>query len=229
MNEVLWDKGLASFPPYALMATPTEHTHRIKIRSTQMEMPSSGVVNRGAEDYDRKLREAQEELLRIQQEQEELERKKRELEELTSRKRTFVSQQVELTEKLTSALTLIDRELFEMRNEAEDLEQCRACFASHLDKIQKFTPENWTRDNLSEKLERATMTIDLAADEYEQAAAHFEGSRSGSIFGRASKRGRSSARQRNSGEFMAQLRNGLAFNLPIIALGIIALLIYLTK
>ena len=211
------------------MATSTEHTHRIKIRSTQMEMPSSGMVNRGTEDYDRKLREAQEELERIQQQQEQLERQKQELEELTSRKRAFVSQQVELSEKLTSSLTLIDRELFEMRNETEDLEQCRSVFAAHLDKIQKFTPENWTRENLSEKLERATLSIDLAADEYEQAAAHFEGSRSGSIFGRASKRGRSGSRQWNSGEFMAQLRNGLAFNLPILALGILALLIYLSK
>ncbi|MDP3849768.1 MAG: hypothetical protein Q8Q59_04635 [Luteolibacter sp.] len=213
------------------MATPTEHTHHIRIRSSQMEMPtaSSGMSNRGTEDYDLKLRAAQEEMVRIQQQQEELERMKQELEELTSRKRSFVSQQVELTEKLTSALTLIDRELFEMRNETEDLEQCRTCFASHLDKVQKFTPENWTRENLSEKLERATFTIDLASDEYEQAAAHFEGSRSGSIFGRASKRGRSGARNRNSGEFMCQLRNGLAFNLPILALGILALIVYLIK
>lgn len=215
--------------PHTVMATPTEHTHRIKIRSTQMEMPSSGVVNRGTEDYDRKLREAQEELERIQQQQEQLERKKQELEELTTRKRAFVSQQVEFTEKLTSAITLIDRELFEMRNETEDLEQCRTVFAGHLDKIQKFTPENWTRENLSEKLERATLTIDLAADEYEQAATHFENTRSGSIFGRPSKRGRTSTRQRNSVEFMAQFRNGLAFNLPIIALGIIALVIYLVR
>jgi Asp-tRNA(Asn)/Glu-tRNA(Gln) amidotransferase B subunit len=229
MNEVVLGKALVSFQPLAAMATPTDHTHHIRIRSTQMEMPSSGSASRGAEDYDRKLREAQEELARIQQQQEELERKKQELEELTSRKRAFVSQQVELTEKLTSALTLIDRGLFEMRNETEDLEQCRAVFAAHLDKIQKFTPENWTRENLSEKLERATLTIDLAADEYEQAAAHFEGSRSGSIFGRASKRGRAGARGGNSGEFMAQFRNGLAFNLPILALGILALLVYLTK
>jgi Asp-tRNA(Asn)/Glu-tRNA(Gln) amidotransferase B subunit len=211
------------------MATPTEHTHHIKIRSTQMEMPSSGLSNRGTEDYDRKLREAKEELERIQQQQEELERKKQELEELTSRKRAFVAQQVELTEKLTSALTLIDRELFEMRNETEDLEQCRTVFAAHLDKVQKFTPENWTRDNLSEKLERATLVIDLAADEYEQAAAHFEGSRSGGIFGRAAKRGRAGARRKDSGEFMSQLRNGLAFNLPVITLGTVALVIYLLK
>ena len=58
------------------MVTPTEHTHHIKIRSTQMEIPSSGSSSRGAEDYDRKLQDAQAELERIGQEREELERKK---------------------------------------------------------------------------------------------------------------------------------------------------------
>ena len=211
------------------MATPTEHTHHIKIRSTQMEIPSSGQTRRGDDDYDRKLQDAQQELERIQHQREELERKKLELEELTSRKRAFVSQQVELTEKLTSSLTLIDRELFEMRNEAEDLEQCRTCFAAHLDKIQKINPENWTRETLPEKLERSGTLIDLAADEYDQAAAHFEGSRSGAIFGRASKRARGNARNSSTGDFVTQLRNGFAFNLPVIVLGSIALIVYLTQ
>ena len=177
-----------------------------------------------------KLKDAQDELDRIQLQREELERKKSELEELTTRKRGFLSQQVELTEKLTSSLTLIDRELFEMRQEAEDLEQCRVCFAAHLDKIQKFNPESWSRDRLSEKLEKASMTIDIAADEYDQAAAHFEGSRSGAIFGRASKRGRAAgSRRAGSSEFMANLRNGFAFNLPLVVLGGLALFVYLAK
>ena len=211
------------------MAAPGEHTHHIKIRSTQMEMSSAGSSSRD-EDYDRKLKDAQDELDRIQLQREELERKKSELEELTTRKRGFLSQQVELTEKLTSSLTLIDRELFEMRQEAEDLEQCRTCFAAHLDKIQKFNPESWSRDHLSEKLEKASMTIDIAADEYDQAAAHFEGSRSGAIFGRASKRGRSAGgRRAGSSEFVANLRNGFAFNLPLVVLGGLALLVYLAK
>jgi DNA repair exonuclease SbcCD ATPase subunit len=209
------------------MASPSEHTHHIKIRSTQMEMPASAHAGR-TEDYDRKLKDAQEELERIQQQREELERKKQELEELTSRKRAFVSQQVELTERLTSALTLIDRELYALREESQDLEQCRACFAGHLDKIQKFNPENWNRENTTEKLERATITLDLAADEYDQAAAHFEGTRSGAIFGRASKRGRSSARA-GSGEFMSNFKNGFAFNLPVVVLGAVALVVYLMK
>lgn len=210
------------------MAAPVEHTHHIKIRSTQLEMATAGSGNRD-EDYDRKLKQAQEELDRIQAQREELERKKSELEELTVRKRTFLSQQVELTEKLTSSLTLIDRGLFEMRQEAEDLEQCRVCFAAHLDKIQKINPESWNRENQSEKLEKASMAIDIASDEYDQAAAHFEGTRSGSIFGRASKRGRTAIRSGANSEFMVNLRNGFAFNLPIVALGGLALVVYLVK
>jgi DNA repair exonuclease SbcCD ATPase subunit len=207
------------------MASPAEHTHHIKLRSTQLEMsPGSGGR---VDDYDNKLKAAEAELERIQQQREEIERKKRELEELTARKRNFISQQVELTEKLSNAVTLIDRELYSIRQEAEELEQCRVCFASHLDKIQKFNPESWTRDNMAEKLERATMATDIAADEYDQAAAHFENGRSGAIFGRPSKRGR--AARNSSGEFATNLRNGFAFNLPIIALGAIALLVYLAK
>ena len=210
------------------MATLTEHTQHLKIRSTQMEMQSADHSDR-CEDYDRKLKDAQDELERIQEQREELERKKLELEELTTRKRSFVSQQAGLTEKLTSSLTLIDRVLFEMRNEAEDIEQCRACFAAHLDKIQKFNPENWTRETLSEKLERATLAIDLADDEYDQAAAHFEGSRSGAIFGRTSKRKRPHKAHGASSEFVSNLRNGFAFNLPVLLLGGAAVVIYLLK
>ncbi len=209
------------------MPAPGEHTHHIRIRSSQMEMPAS--TGGRDEDYDRKLKAAQEELDRIQLQREELERKKSELEELTNRKRTFLTQQVELTEKLTSSLTLIDRELFGMRQEAEDLEQCRTCFAAHLDRLQKFNPENWTRDNLPERLEKAMLAVDVAADEYDQAAVHFQSGRSGAIFGRPSKRNRHAARGAATSEFFSNLRNGFAFNLPILVLGGLALVIYFIK
>jgi chromosome segregation ATPase len=209
------------------MAASSEHTHHIKIRSTQMEIPSGNLMR--DEDYDRKLRDAQEELDRIQLQREELERKKTELEEHTTRKRAFITQQAELTEKLTATLTLIDRELVEIRKESEELEQCRIAFADHLAKIHKFNPESWNRENLSEKLERATMAIDIAADEYDQAAAYFEGGRSGAIFGKSSKRGRAKGRKAESTEFVVNLRNGFAFNLPILAFASIALIVYLIK
>lgn len=207
---------------------PVEYTHPINVRSKQMEMPSRGKRD---DDYDDKIKSAQMELERIQHEREELERKKHELEELTSRKRAFLSQQVELTEKLSSAITLIDRELYELREESNHLEQCRSCFAEHLDKIQKHDPEKWTRENLHEKLDKATIVTDLAADEYDQATAYFEGTRSSGIFGSASKGGRRRVKALAGGgsEFKVQLINGLAFNLPVVVLGGMALIVYLTK
>lgn len=210
-----------------LMPASNEYTHPINVRSSQLEMPQRGGI---PDDYDDKIRNAQMELERIQQEREQLERKKRELEELTVRKREFLSQQVELTEKLSAANTLIDRELYEMREEMGHLEQCRACFADHLDKIQKHDPEKWTRENLHEKLDKATMVTDLAADEYDQATAYFEGTRAGAIFGRPSKGGRKRTKSRGgNSEFTTQLINGLAFNLPIVVLGGLALIVYLIK
>ena len=193
-----------------------------------MEMASGSHSNRD-EDFDRKLRDAQEELIKIQLQREELERKKNELEEMTSRRRTLLSQQIELTEKLTSSITLIDRNLFEIRQEADDLEQCRVCFASHLDKIQKLNPESWTREAMPERLEKATMIVDIAADEFDQAAAHFQNGRSGAIFGRPTKKNRAGSFSGAPSEFISNLRNGFAFNLPIVALGTFALLVYLTR
>jgi len=210
------------------MSTADHTTHHIKIRSTQLEM-SARPGSESGDDYDHKLKAAEEELERIQCQREELARKKQELEELTARKRTFLSQQAELSEKLTSAVTLIDRELQEVRQEADDLEQCRVCFASHLDKLQKINPENWNRENLAERLERSNMTLDIAVDEYDQAAAHFEHSRCGAIFGRASARKRAKTHAAQSSDFMLNLRNGLAFNLPVCVLGGIALIVYLLK
>jgi chromosome segregation ATPase len=192
-----------------------------------MDIPARGGRQ---DDYEDKIKNAQLELERIQEERQELERKKLELEELTMRKREFLSQQVELTEKFSSAITLIDRELYEIREETEHLEQCRSCFADHLDKIQKHDPEKWTRDNLHERLDKATIVTDRAADEYEQAAAYFEGTRAGGIFGRVSKgtRRRNKAAMGGS-DFKSQLLSGFAFNLPVIAFGALAVLVYLLK
>lgn len=204
-----------------------EIKQHIRIRSSQLEMPQSSASARNTDEYDRKLQDAQQEIERIERERQQLEQQKQEIEHLNARKRAFVSQQVELTERLTSALTLIDRELLEIRSEVEDLEQCRSCFASHLSKLEKINPDSWSRENIVERLDRSTVSLDLAIDEYDQAAAHFEGTRSGAIFGRAGKRKHSTGR--SGGEFMANVSAGFAYNLPVLLLGSLALIIYLLK
>ena len=211
------------------MSTTSEHTHPVRIRhSDELDMLSPRAARGGQSDeYEDKLQAAQRELERIQREREELECKKREVEELNVRRRTFITQQTELADKLSAAMTKIDRTLFEIREEAEDLEQCRTCFAGHLGKLEKINPDAWSNDSMQDKLERSTLILDAATDDFDSAAAHFNNSRSSVIFGSPSKRGR--AKRGLPSEFASNLRNGFAFNLPILILGAIALLVYLTQ
>jgi DNA repair exonuclease SbcCD ATPase subunit len=212
------------------MTEETLYRHQIKVGSRQLELSSDNFVGDSvlSEDHEQKLRETQAHLQKLQAEQAELERVALELKELNERKKIFFSSQVEITEKLENAVTLIDRELLAMRTELSELEQCRHLFDGRLRMIAKYDPESWTRDNLKSNLEKAIATIDEATDEYEGAARHFAGMRSGEIFG-TGKRKKLSSHHSDEGEFLAQMKNGLAFNLPIITLAIVAILLYLMR
>ena len=205
------------------MPSPTEplHTHKIRIRDEQLEIPAQRP--QVPDDVDGRLRMAQTQLEELQARREELERLKQETERLNFRRRELIATQVEVTERLTSSLTLIDREVFEMRQQIDDLEQCRACFAGHLGKIEKIKPESWSREQLASHLDRALAMVEHAEDEYSQAAEHFSRTRSAGIFS-----GVRGAKVRQ-GEFRQQLMRGLAFNLPVIVLGGAALAVLLFR
>lgn len=204
------------------MPSATEHTHHIRVRSTQLEMDPSRVAGSG-DDVDGRLRMAQTQLEELQAQREELERLKQETEMLNARRRDLIASQVEMTERLGASVTLIDRQIFEMRQEIDDLEQCRACFAGHANKLEKLNPEGWSREQLATHLDRAEALVEHAEDEYGQAADHFSRTRSASIF--------SGVRQARAvrGEFAQQFVRGLAFNLPIVILGSLALVVYLLR
>jgi chromosome segregation ATPase len=199
-------------------------------RGRQLELSHDSFVGQSAlsGDLESKLRDQQSRLAQLETEREEIERQAQALEELNSKKRIFLSSQVEVTEKLTNACTLIDRELLTIRKELHELEQCRHAFDSRLKKIAKFDPESWKKENLLDNLDKAITIIDLATEEYEEAGKHFASMRSGEIFG-TSKRRKTATFDAETGEFLSQVKNGLAFNLPIITLALIGLVIYLLK
>jgi len=206
------------------MPPAPEHTHHIRVRSTQLEMnPGTPQGGRQGEDVEGKLRAAQEQLEQLEQQREDLERQKREVEGLNIRKREFIGAQAELTERLAGTVTRIDRQVYEMRQEIDELEQCRTCFAAHLNKLEKINPDAWNRDNMAAGIDRAMTIAEHADDEFSQAAEHFSRSRSANIFNGAK------VRRVMSGDFARQFRNGLAFNLPILGFGCIALIVYFLK
>jgi len=190
-----------------------------------MEIPSGDPAI--TQDFDQKLSDAKSQLETLHNQRRELERQKIALEDLTHRKQEFLNGQIELSEKFSNAVTTIDRELFEMKQEIEDLAQTRKAFANHLKKIESLNPEAWPKATLNTELQKSLSLLDKAEDEYEQAVSYFTGTRKSSIFGgdRSSTIGTNSAQS----DFGTMLRNGLAFNLPVIVLGFIALLIFISK
>jgi len=214
------------------MSSIADRKQHINVRDTQMEMnPRSGGSSPLTEDFTGKLKEAQTQLEQLQHQQAEVERQRVEMQELNDSKEEFIHGQVEISEKLTTAVTAMDREIFAARQEIEELEQARICFADHLEKINQLNPDGWNNESLRQDLTRAISVLDLAEDEFEQACDHFSGGRSASIFGGTggAKSKRVSANVASDSEFLTMFRNGLAFNLPVVLLGALALLVYLLK
>ena len=187
---------------------------------------SIGSSNPLAEDFTGKLQEAQTQIEQLQQQQAEVERQKQELQEINEAKDDFLHGQVEMHEKLSTAVTAMDREIFATRQELDELEQARICFADHLEKINQLNPDGWNNESLRQDLTRAISVLDLAEDEYEQAVDHFASGRSASVFGGGKKPKRINNSSSGENAFMTTLYNGFAFNLPIVLLGIAALILY---
>lgn len=207
------------------MSTTAERKQNIRVNETQMEMPAEGPAF--TEDFEGKLADAQSQLEQLQAQRSELERQKLALEDLNQRKQEFLNGQLDLSERYAAALTALERELYLSKQEIDDLEQTRKSFVNQLHKIESLNPEAWPKESISTELQQALLTLDKAEDEYEQAVSYFTGTRKASIFGGPNASGR--PYMGGNGDFQAMLRNGLAFNLPVIILGALALLVYLLK
>ncbi|YCM45816.1 hypothetical protein V2O64_07285 [Verrucomicrobiaceae bacterium 227] len=206
------------------MSAIAERKQNIKVNETQLEIPAEGPAF--TEDFEGKLADAQSQLELLQTQRRELERQKLALEDLNHRKQEFLNGQLDLSERYAAAITSLERELYLSKQEIDDLEQTRKSFVNHLQRIEALNPEAWPKESLNTELQQALVTLDKAEDEYEQAVSYFTGTRKSSVFGGPTTSNRSHF---GGGDFQTMLRNGLAFNLPVIVLGSFALLAYLLK
>jgi vacuolar-type H+-ATPase subunit I/STV1 len=213
------------------MGSETEYRHNLNIgrSQTQLSRGSNAGDMALAEDFEGRLRDSQTRLVELQAEKEKIEQQAKELEELNGRKKIFLGSQVLMTEKLTNAVTLIDRQLVSLRSELQDLDQCRTVFDNHLNKIVKFDPDGWPRENLRSNLDKSIAVIEVASDEYDQAAQYFSSMHSSHVFTGSKKVKKNIVHRDESTDFIVQLKNGLAFNFPIIVLAIIGLVVYFIK
>ncbi len=179
------------------------------------------------EHLDSQVQKAQEQLLQLKRQQEQIEKQKRELEELSRRQEELEHGRAEMTDKLTRSLVVLEREAYDAQKKMEQLRATRESFGQHLELLESIDPRTWNPSELSKELSRALSTVDDARTEYSQQRSRLQAN--ADEHESVPLPETSSGFETNNGpnqSFGQWLQIGLAFTLPLIIFGMIALLIF---
>lgn len=178
------------------------------------------------ENFDEKVHEAQEQLLRLRHEQELIEKQKAELEHLSRQQERFITGRTVLAEQMNRSIATLEREAFEAEKRVELYLHTKDSFVRHMEIIESFNPERWSRTELRSELSRALSAIDEAEMDFNTARSRMAGLLQSNSVGNQTVTGAGGLISRNSG-FRSSFLNGLAFTLPAMIFSLMALLLYL--
>jgi phage-related tail protein len=201
-------------------------SERIRPIEQMLELSEDEAVT--TEHLDSQVQKAQQQLLDLKRQQEQIEKQKRELEELSRRQEEFDRGRGEMNDKLTRSLVVLEREAYEAQRKVEQLRATRESFAQHLELLEAIDPKAWDPSELNKELSRALSTVDDARTEFSQqrsrlqAATHAEENVDLALPETASEAGLFSGTR----TFAQSFQMGLAFTLPLIIFGFIAVLIF---
>jgi DNA repair exonuclease SbcCD ATPase subunit len=178
------------------------------------------------EHLDSQVHKAQEQLLQLKREQEQIEKQKRELEELSRRQEELEHGRGEMSDKLTRALVVLEREAYNAQSRLEQIGAARESFSQHLELIEAIDPRNWNPSDLHKELSRALSTVDDARTEYEEHRRRLQAG--GRANGDPSLPDTTPGAYENNGgrSFSEWLQIGLALSLPLIIFGVVALALF---
>ena len=182
------------------------------------------------EHLDNQVQKAQEQLLQLKRQQEQIEKQKRELEELSRRQDELEHGRAEMTDKLTRALVVLEREAYNAQSRLEQIRVARESFAQHLELIESIDPRNWNPSDLHKELSRALSTVDDARTEYNEHRSRLQAAGADS---EASLPDTAPGVYENSDgrSFSEWLQIGLALSLPLIFFGavVVALFVWIAS
>jgi DNA repair exonuclease SbcCD ATPase subunit len=178
------------------------------------------------EHLDSQVHKAQEQLLQLKREQEQIEKQKRELEELSRRQEELEHGRGEMSDKLTRALVVLEREAYNAQSRLEQIRAARESFSQHLELIEAIDPRNWNPSDLHKELSRALSTVDDARTEYNEHRSRLQAG--GRANGDPSLPDTTPDVYENDGgrSFSGWLQIGLALSLPLIIFGVVALALF---
>lgn len=128
----------------------------------------------GPDNLAERVQTTQQRLSALRMEAEALEREKQRMEELSRKQREFMGGRTEMSEKLSRAVAMLDRESYEAQKRVEQLLVIKDGFQQHLELLQSMNPEEWDPQALPQDLSRAIGVIEDAREEYAKAMARVQ-------------------------------------------------------
>jgi chromosome segregation ATPase len=179
------------------------------------------------EHLDNQVQKAQEALISLKRQQDQIEKQKRELEELSRRQEELERGRAEMGDKLTRSLVILEREAYDTQKKLEHLRATRESFGQHLELIEAIDPKSWNPAELHKELSRALSTVDDARTEFSQQRSRLQAADENEGDVALPEVNQDIGGFANGARSFAQwVQVGLAFSLPLIAFGIVALIIF---
>ena len=172
-----------------------------------------------------KVQQVRAELESLKQKQEEIEREKVRLEELKRRQDSLEQGRTEMLDKLTRALVVVQREIEESQKRVEQMHTIYNSFTQRLQQIDSINSRGWLPQDLPRELSKALSSVEDARSEYIKAQAKLSVDTSGEVSLPMQDMDYQLAEEERG--FSYWLKSGFAFTLPIQAIALVALLVYI--
>ena len=197
-------------------------------RDQFLDLPEGDPLS--TEHLDEKVQQAEQQEQSLKRQLETIEKQKREFAELSRRQEALTVGRNDLAEKLTRALVSIEREMMEASKRLEMLQSMDTSFHQHLDSIEAINPKLWDESDISKELTRAMAAVDDARGEYSRSFPRVSALPEQAAGAPASASGYAADYAAGDGkDFIGWLKIGFAFSLPLIVLGLIAIVVIASR
>ncbi|MFL6569936.1 MAG: hypothetical protein ACJ8LI_12285 [Chthoniobacterales bacterium] len=198
-----------------------------RIRPIEQMLELSEDETNSPEHLDSQVQKAQEQLYLLKKQQEQIEKQKRELEELSRRQEELERGRAEMTDKFTRSLVVLEREAYDTQKKLEQIRATRESFEQHLALLESIDPKSWNPADLHKELSRSLSTVDDARAEFSQQRSRLSVATGDETADAALPEAAPDMTAGGGNSFIQWMQIGLAFTLPIILFGLIALMIIL--
>lgn len=179
------------------------------------------------EELEAQVQKAKAELEILRERQNQIEKEKQRLEELSRRQEELERGRIEVVDKLTRALSIIDSESEEAKSRLEQLNDIHRIFKKYLSELEHINPRAWSSSDLPKELSKALLLVDAARSEYSKVQLKFANELADDSSGLAPFGGYDDMGDLEGRDFFYWLRSGFAFTLPLLLFGVVGLLLVL--